>query len=120
MPDVTYTIDYNGLNLIPDGTTLPLFTAPANGAFVCQGLAWDQSTDTIYKTFGNSTSITAIKQYSPTGTLLATLPLTFGCGNGSGLALAGGGLLLSCSDGIHYLDKTTGTEQLNAHAYRRR
>src|SRR5207249_4986920 len=108
-----YTIAYNAL--VPGaGTTAPLFAVPSNGAPVCDGLAWDQSTDTIFKTEKQTSgSITAIKQYSsPTGTLLATLPVSFSCVNGSGLALAGGGLLLSCSDGIHFLDKTTGVEKI--------
>ena len=69
-----YTIKFNHLIDSPpgpvDGTATLLFTVSSNGAPVCDGLAWDQSTDTIYKTEKNATNvITFIKRYDKNGRL---------------------------------------------------
>jgi hypothetical protein len=119
-----YTIDYNGLNNIDDGTTSaqPLVAVPANGVDACDGLAWDQSTDSIYKTNKAvqpdlSIAITSISRFDKNGAPLGTLPgfNPTGCGDGGGITLAGGGLLLNCHGDlqIRHLDKLTGAESTN-------
>jgi hypothetical protein len=117
-----YTIKYNHLIASPpgpaDGTATLLFGVPANGAPVCDGLAWDQSTDTIYKTEKNASNvITSIKRYDKNGVQQgAALSVPATCTDGGGLTLAGGGLLLSCNGdlNVHHLDKTTGAESSTA------
>jgi hypothetical protein len=115
-----YTIKYNGFVASPaDGTATLLFAAPANGISVCDGLAWDQSTDSIYKTNKAiqpdlSIAITSISRFDKNGAPLGTLPGfdPTGCGDSGGITLAGGGLLLHCSGdlSVHHLDKLTGVE----------
>jgi hypothetical protein len=118
-----YSIQYNGLASPPAvGLATKLVDVPANGAVVCDGLAWDQVTNTIYKTNKslvgvNAFSITSITGFSVKNGIvvlppvLPALSVPANCGDG-GLTLAGGGLLLSCSGDskIHFLSKLDGTE----------
>lgn len=101
-----YTIDFNALNSVADGTTT-LVPKPA-GATSCAGLAWDPSNNTIYQAAGST-----IFHFTLTGGPPPGSPASFAAPAGcvvSGLSVVGGVLLVTCdgSATVRRLDKGTG------------
>jgi hypothetical protein len=101
-----YAIDISPFTSTPNGTATLLFNGAA-GQEICDGLAWDTGSDTIYQSPDVSATIF---QYSATGALLNSFPAPAGCPN-SGLAVGGSSLFAACNGvlTIYQLDKGAGT-----------